>query len=177
MATDGSSKLPALLLSVLMATISISASLPSWDFSILETKDTKQSVASNSSIDITSGHPVTIQTTLTGNSSSGTYDFDSNSTGMYFTSESIDSQGKVAVGDRSICAIFADNKLKCWGWNLYGQLGIGSNTDQNTPQTVDSLIGQEQFKGEILGTPITTTQGLNYTFTVCRFYNIKTILI
>ena len=56
MDTDGSSKLPALLLSVLMATISISASLPSWDFSILETKDAKQSVASNSTVNITVGH-------------------------------------------------------------------------------------------------------------------------
>ena len=141
MDTDGSSKLPALLLSVLMATISISASLPSWDFSILETKDTKQSVASNSSINLTIGNPTTIQTTLTGNSSSGTYDFDSNSTGMYFTSESIDSQGKVAVGERFICAIFADNKLKCWGNNGYGQLGVGYG-NYETPQTVNFENGR-----------------------------------
>ena len=40
------------------------------------------------------------------------------------------------------CAILDDESLKCWGYNGYGQLGIGSTTNQNTPQTVDLGTGR-----------------------------------
>ena len=37
--------------------------------------------------------------------------------------------GKTAVAlgasIRSTCALFDDGTIKCWGWNLYGQLGLG----------------------------------------------------
>jgi alpha-tubulin suppressor-like RCC1 family protein len=30
----------------------------------------------------------------------------------------------------SVCAILDDNSLKCWGWNGYGQLGLGDTSDR-----------------------------------------------
>ena len=42
----------------------------------------------------------------------------------------------------STCAILDNGSLNCWGYNNYGQLGIGSTTDQNTPQYVDLGIGR-----------------------------------
>ena len=76
----------------------------------------------------------------------------------------------VSLGYYHSCVALDNGTAKCWGQNSNGQLGIGSTTDQNTPQTVDSLLGSERFKGEIIGTPLTTTQGLNYTFTVNNSY-------
>ena len=76
----------------------------------------------------------------------------------------------VSLGYYHSCVALDNGTAKCWGQNSNGQLGIGSTTNQNTPQTVDSLIGSEQFNGEIIGTPVTTTQGINYTFTVNNSY-------
>ncbi|MEC7180820.1 MAG: LamG-like jellyroll fold domain-containing protein, partial [Candidatus Thermoplasmatota archaeon] len=35
------------------------------------------------------------------------------------------------------CAIMTNGSLYCWGYNQYGQLGIGSTTQQTTPQLVN----------------------------------------
>ena len=35
------------------------------------------------------------------------------------------------------CAIMTNGSLYCWGKNSYGELGIGSTTEQNTPQLVN----------------------------------------
>jgi hypothetical protein len=45
------------------------------------------------------------------------------------------SSGVVAVsaGGFHTCAIKQDGSLWCWGWNQYGQVGDGTNTDRNTP--------------------------------------------
>ena len=48
----------------------------------------------------------------------------------------------VSAGVQHTCAILDDGSLKCWGYNNYGQLGIGSTTNQNTPQTVDLGTGR-----------------------------------
>ena len=37
------------------------------------------------------------------------------------------------------CAILDDGSVSCWGWNIYGQIGDGTNTDRNTPTQTSSL--------------------------------------
>jgi cysteine-rich repeat protein len=36
---------------------------------------------------------------------------------------------KIAVGHANTCALFQNGALRCWGDNLYGQLGVGTNVD------------------------------------------------
>ena len=69
-----------------------------------ETKDTKQSVVSNSTVNVTVGHQLLIETTLTGNITLGNYSVNPGVDGM-FLAENISALGKVAVGDRAMCAI------------------------------------------------------------------------
>ena len=135
------SKYQAILLSFLMATISMSATMQSWDEFTLEPEVTIQTVSSNATVNLTAGHKALILTSLTGNTSSGSYDIHSNVEGMYFTPDEINADGKVSVGN-SMCLILLDTSLKCWGYNYYGQLGIGSTTTQTTPQTVDLGTGR-----------------------------------
>ncbi|KOO32282.1 regulator of chromosome condensation rcc1, partial [Chrysochromulina tobinii] len=47
--------------------------------------------------------------------------------------------GLLALGDYHTCAyVTADaGTLKCWGLNIYGQLGDGTNTNRNTPTTIN----------------------------------------
>ncbi len=42
----------------------------------------------------------------------------------------------IAAGSYHTCAIAAGGGVKCWGGNWYGQLGIGSNENQNRPADV-----------------------------------------
>eukprot|EP01083_Nonionella_stella_P184677 671449_1 len=37
---------------------------------------------------------------------------------------------QITAGDQSTCALSASNKVKCWGWNEYGKLGIGDMVDR-----------------------------------------------
>jgi len=45
---------------------------------------------------------------------------------------------KVSTGRRFSCAITTGQKLKCWGYNLYGQLGDGTNTARTVPVEIDA---------------------------------------
>ena len=45
----------------------------------------------------------------------------------------------VAAGN-TMCAITTADVLKCWGYNNYGQVGIGGTTNQATPSVVDSGV-------------------------------------
>ncbi len=42
----------------------------------------------------------------------------------------------VAAGELTTCAIDVEGGVKCWGSNQQGQLGIGSNENQNLPANV-----------------------------------------
>ena len=42
----------------------------------------------------------------------------------------------VSSGGSYTCALIADGTIKCWGHNLYGQLGDGTSTNRNTPVNV-----------------------------------------
>ena len=48
----------------------------------------------------------------------------------------------VSAGFSSTCAVLDDASLTCWGYNGVGQLGIGTTTHHNTPQTVDFGLGR-----------------------------------
>ena len=52
----------------------------------------------------------------------------------------------VSAGSSYTCAILDNGSLNCWGYNYRGQLGIGSTTDQNTPQYVDLGTGRSGIK-------------------------------
>ncbi len=45
---------------------------------------------------------------------------------------------QVAAGSYSACGISALGKLRCWGSNSFGQLGVGTTTNQSSPVEVDS---------------------------------------
>lgn len=49
--------------------------------------------------------------------------------------------GNVSAGGNHSCSIF-NGQLACWGDNTYGQLGTGSNTDEQTPLTVEDFQGE-----------------------------------
>jgi len=47
----------------------------------------------------------------------------------------------LALGINHSCALRSDGTVWCWGRNLYGQLGDGTNTDRVTPVQVSTLLG------------------------------------
>ena len=49
---------------------------------------------------------------------------------------------KFSAGAEHNCAILANGDLKCWGWDLYGQLGDGATTgDKTSPQSTPVNLG------------------------------------
>ena len=145
MARKHHGKVRAFLLAFLMATISMSASLPSWEFSTLEEKSVFHIYSTNSTVDLVLGRTNTIPTNIVGNTSTGTFETDSETDSLRFTSSPIESIGKFDQNGGYAgfaCGIFGDSALKCWGQGANGQLGTGSNVIQFTPQTVDLGTGR-----------------------------------
>ncbi|XP_065045484.1 ultraviolet-B receptor UVR8-like isoform X6 [Musa acuminata AAA Group] len=42
----------------------------------------------------------------------------------------------IASIDTTTCGVAGDGQVFCWGWNKYGQLGLGDATDRNIPSLV-----------------------------------------
>ena len=42
----------------------------------------------------------------------------------------------VSAGSNHACAVLLDGTLKCWGYNNYGQLGLGDTNSRINPTTV-----------------------------------------
>jgi alpha-tubulin suppressor-like RCC1 family protein len=66
----------------------------------------------------------------------------------------------IGVGDLSYCwAITSANRLKVWGWNSYGVLGVGDTVNRSTPldpigwideSGVQTTSGDPPFQGKIV---------------------------
>lgn len=66
----------------------------------------------------------------------------------------------ISGGDRQTCAVTTGGGVQCWGFNGYGQLGDGSNTDRSTPVAVDGLTsGVASVSGGSSHTCALTTNG------------------
>ena len=49
----------------------------------------------------------------------------------------------IALGFSHTCALMNDSRVKCWGWNANGQLGVGSNNDHHAPVFVQASPGSD----------------------------------
>jgi alpha-tubulin suppressor-like RCC1 family protein len=47
----------------------------------------------------------------------------------------------IVSGGYHTCALSTGGRVMCWGWNNYGQLGIGSKTNVNRPKAVNISSG------------------------------------
>jgi len=54
------------------------------------------------------------------------------------SSPATDGWASVSAGAAHTCAVRTDGTLWCWGWNLFGQLGLGDAPDQELPAQVTS---------------------------------------
>jgi alpha-tubulin suppressor-like RCC1 family protein len=50
---------------------------------------------------------------------------------------------EVAGGTGHTCAILDDNSVKCWGFNYWGQIGNGGNTDLYTPTSTGMILATQ----------------------------------
>jgi hypothetical protein len=53
----------------------------------------------------------------------------------------------LAAGDDHTCAVTETGGAKCWGWNLYGQVGDGTTTVRTAPVNVSGLTNEAATPG------------------------------
>ncbi len=47
----------------------------------------------------------------------------------------------IAAGQQHTCAMLSDGAVRCWGFNIDGQLGDGTMTNRLTPVAVINMLG------------------------------------
>ncbi len=65
----------------------------------------------------------------------------------------------IAAGGQHTCAVMSDGKVRCWGLNEKGQLGINNRTDKSTPTEVVNLTGVDKIAAGTSHTCALTTAG------------------
>ena len=70
----------------------------------------------------------------------------------------------VGVGSSHTCAILDDGILKCWGFNLQGQLGTGTQVNAPTPQIINLGTGR---------TAVSVSLGSQHTCAILDDGNLK----
>ncbi|KAJ1490359.1 hypothetical protein T484DRAFT_1935230, partial [Baffinella frigidus] len=70
----------------------------------------------------------------------------------------------VSAGNKHTCALLDDATVKCWGWNIYGQLGLGHTENQgvNANEMGDNFPAV-LFCGCSVGTPINVVSAAGIT--------------
>ncbi len=58
----------------------------------------------------------------------------------------------ITAGSDHTCALSDQGRVWCWGYNAYGQLGNGTNTDSNVPVAVTGLTDAVALSGGVLHT-------------------------
>ncbi len=82
---------------------------------------------------------------------------------------SIFTHSSIANGNTHTCAIADDSSLYCWGLNLYGQLGDGTNTNRTSPTRVD--LGVNSTASSVVAGSLHTCAILNNGSVSCWGYN------
>lgn len=104
-----------------------------------------------------------------------------NSSQTYLMSTATQSGGlevsQLYSGGNHHCALFNNNRVKCWGKNQYGQLGYGNNTDigSNSSQMSDNLNFVDLGNHPITFNPhkvIAMTLGENFS---CALIEVNTV--
>jgi alpha-tubulin suppressor-like RCC1 family protein len=49
----------------------------------------------------------------------------------------------IAAGAHHTCALLNTSAVRCWGYNIYGQLGDGTTTNRSNPPDTDVLTGAQ----------------------------------
>jgi alpha-tubulin suppressor-like RCC1 family protein len=83
---------------------------------------------------------------------------------------------QVSAGDLHTCGLVTDGRLYCWGWNVFGQLGDGTQAQRLRPVPVKGGLRFRQVSAGFYGTCAVTTGNRAYCWGHIGFENRLTPL-